>query len=156
MNSIFMTIWPLKKESNFKQYFNQHCYVGLFYSQIRCIALRVLKTSKEFWVFLFRQSSSNLSGNACLLVIGAFWSNLFVSVCQARFVARDRPVSGNKRLVFFEVFFWAFPILVSYKNKAMSASCPRQKFHTSSRFPSLFLSIPPAPVSSLISPPKSS
>ena len=27
------------------------------YSQIRCIALRVLRTSKEFWVLLFRQSS---------------------------------------------------------------------------------------------------
>ena len=29
----------------------------LVYSQIRFIALRVLQTSKEFWVFLFRQSS---------------------------------------------------------------------------------------------------
>ena len=29
----------------------------LVYRQIRCIALRVLQTSKEFWVFLFRQSS---------------------------------------------------------------------------------------------------
>ena len=27
------------------------------YSQIRCIALRVLQTSKEFWVFLFRPNS---------------------------------------------------------------------------------------------------
>ena len=27
----------------------------MFYSQIRCIALRVLQTSKGFWVFLFRQ-----------------------------------------------------------------------------------------------------
>ena len=26
------------------------------YSEIRCIALRVLQTSKRFWVFLFRQS----------------------------------------------------------------------------------------------------
>ena len=33
-----------------------------------------------------------------------------------------------------------FLILVSCKNKAMSASCPQQKFHSSSRFPSLFLS----------------
>ena len=33
-----------------------------------------------------------------------------------------------------------FPILVSCKNRAMSASCPQQKFHSSSRFPSLFLS----------------
>ena len=29
----------------------------LVYSQIRFIALRVLQTSKKFWVFLFRQSS---------------------------------------------------------------------------------------------------
>ena len=33
-----------------------------------------------------------------------------------------------------------FPILVSCKNRAMSASCPQQKFHSSWRFPSLFLS----------------
>ena len=33
-----------------------------------------------------------------------------------------------------------FLILVSCKNRAMSASCPQQKFHSSSRFPSLFLS----------------
>ena len=33
-----------------------------------------------------------------------------------------------------------FPILVSCKNRAMAASCPQQKFHSSSRFPSLFLS----------------
>ena len=33
----------------------KHLYWG--YCQIRCIALRILQTSKEFWVFLFRQSS---------------------------------------------------------------------------------------------------
>ena len=33
-----------------------------------------------------------------------------------------------------------FLILVSCKNKAISASCPQQKFHSSSRFSSLFLS----------------
>ena len=36
--------------------------------------------------------------------------------------------------------FMIFLILVSYKNIAMSASCPQQKFDSSSRFPSLFLS----------------
>ena len=43
------------------------------YSQIRRIALSVFQTSKEFWVFRFRQ------GNTCLLVTGAFRSTLFVS-----------------------------------------------------------------------------
>lgn len=33
----------------------KHLYWG--YCQIRCITLRILQTSKEFWVFLFRQSS---------------------------------------------------------------------------------------------------
>ena len=48
------------------------------YSQIRCIALRVLQTSKEFWVFIL----ADLLENTCLFVIGAFRSILFVSVFQ--------------------------------------------------------------------------
>ena len=36
--------------------------------------------------------------------------------------------------------FMIFLILVFSNNKAMSASCPQQKFHSSSRFRSLFLS----------------
>ena len=36
--------------------------------------------------------------------------------------------------------FMIFLILVFCKNKAMSASCPQQKFHSSTRFRSLFLS----------------
>ena len=55
------------------------------------------------------------------------------------FAACDRPVSGNDRLVFFEAFY-DLSYLVSCKNKAISASCPQQKFHSSSRFSSLFLS----------------
>ena len=41
---------------------------------------------------------------------------------------------------FSSKLFMIFLILVSCKNKAISASCPQQKFHSSSRFSSLFLS----------------
>ena len=37
----------------------KHLHWG--YCQICCIALRILQTSKEFWVFLFRQSSQQTS-----------------------------------------------------------------------------------------------
>ena len=63
----------------------------------------------------------------------------FVCFFVSRFTACDRRVSGNDRLVFFELFM-IFRILVSCKNKAMSASCPQQKFHPLLRFPSLILS----------------
>ena len=55
----------------------------------------------------------------------------FGCFCVARF---DRPVSGNNRSVFYTDFS---DLSYSYLT---SASCPRQKFHSSSRFPSLFLS----------------
>ena len=54
----------------------------------------------------------------------------FGCFCVARFVAFDRHVSGNNRSVFFEDFS---DLSYSY---LMSASC----LHSSSRFPSLFLS----------------
>ena len=38
------------------------------YSEIRCIALCVLQTSKDFWFFMFSQSSQWALGNTCLLV----------------------------------------------------------------------------------------
>ena len=41
---------------------------------------------------------------------------------------------------FSSMLFMIFLILVFCKNKAMSASCPQQKFHSSTRFRSLFLS----------------
>ena len=65
----------------------------------------------------------------------------FVCFCVSRFTAAacDCPVSGLDQLVLSK-FFMIFLILVSCKNKAMCASSPRQKFHSSSRFPSLFLS----------------
>ena len=81
---------------------------------------------------------ADLLGNTCLLVIGAFRSTLFVSVFQGLFSC-DRPVSGNSPLNFFEVFS-DLSYFVSCKNKAMSASCPRQKVHSSLQFPSLFFS----------------
>ena len=73
------------------------------YSQIICIALRVLQTSKEFWVFQFHQSSS---GPLRKHIFTCDWciSIHFVCFCVLRFVACDRPVSGNNRLVFFEYF----------------------------------------------------
>ena len=49
----------------------------------------------------------------------------------------DRPISGNNRLVtFVSQIFLIFLILVTSKNKAMSASFLRQKIHSPSRFPS--------------------
>ena len=64
----------------------------------------------------------------------------FVCVCFSRFVACDRPLLGNNRLVFFKDFSDVLFLQVSCKNKAMSASYPLQNVHSSSRFPSLFLS----------------
>ena len=63
----------------------------------------VLQTSKEFRVFLFRQSSS---GPLRKHIFTCDWciSIHFVCFCVLRFVACDRPVSGNNRLVFFEDF----------------------------------------------------
>ena len=80
------------------------------YSQIHCITLRVSQTSKEFWVFLFCQ---NLSGPLRKQIITCDWciSIHFVCFCLSRFVACDRPVSGNGRPVFFKYFFWSFLFL---------------------------------------------
>ena len=48
----------------------------------------------------------DLLGNTCLLVIGAFRSTLFVSALGSPLViALFRIVSGNNRLVFFDVFY---------------------------------------------------
>ena len=62
-----------------------------------------MQTSKEFWVFLFRQSSS---GPLRKHIFTCDWciSIHFVCFCFLRLVACDRPVSGNNRLVFFEYF----------------------------------------------------
>ena len=50
--------WPTQNVSsndNFLQ-INTKNLTYTVYSEIRCIALLILQTSKEFWVFLFRQS----------------------------------------------------------------------------------------------------
>ena len=62
-----------------------------------------MQTSKKFWVFLFRQSSS---GPLRKHIFTCDWciSIHFVCFCFLRLVACDRPVSGNNRLVFFEYF----------------------------------------------------
>ena len=53
----------------------------------------------------------------------------------------DRPVSGNNRLLKFALqIFMIFLNLVTCENKATSASFLRQKIHSPSPFPSLFLS----------------
>ena len=98
-------------------------------SQIRCIVLRVVQTSKEFWFF----SINHLGGPLSKRMFTCDWCILihFGCFCVARF---DRPVSGNNRSVFYTDFS---DLSYSYLT---SASCPRQKFHSSSRFPSLFLS----------------
>ena len=98
-------------------------------SQIRCIVLRVLQTSKEFCFFFINY----LGGPLRKRMFTCDWCILihFGCFCVARF---DRPVSGNNRSVFYTDFS---DLSYSY---LMSASCPRQKFHSSSRFPSLFLS----------------
>ena len=54
----------------------------------------------------------------------------FFCFCVLRFVACDRPVSGNNRLVFFEDF----------SDHSSSCLLPLTKIHSSWRFPSLFLS----------------
>ena len=64
----------------------------------------------------------------------------FVCFCFSTFVACDRPLSGNNQLVFFKDFSDVLFFQVSCKNKTMSASCPLQNVHSSSWFPSLFLS----------------
>ena len=80
-------------------------------------------------------------GHGLRFVIGGFRSVCF-GVCfvfQGSLLC-DRPVSGINRLVkFASQIFLIFLILVTYKNKATSASFLRQKIYSPSRFPSLFL-----------------
>ena len=118
-----------------------------YYSEIRCIALCVLPTSKELRLFVFRQSSyrkhmftwTSSKGHCLWFVIGGFRSVLFVSSWFQGSLLCDSPVSGNNRLVkFASQIFLVFLILVTCKNKATSASFLRKKIHSPSRFPSPF------------------
>ena len=64
------------------------------YSQICCIALRILQTSKEFWVFC---SVNHLSAplRKHMFTCDKCISIHFVCFCVPRLVAYDRPVSDN-------------------------------------------------------------
>ena len=105
-----------------------------------------------FCVFLFRQSSQRTAQETNMymhkfkrsrFVIRDQWISIrFVCFMFQGLLLCDRPVSGNNRLVRFALqIFMIFLILVTCKNKATtSASFLRQKIHSSSRFPSLFLS----------------
>ena len=82
--------------------------------------------SKKSWVFFC--CVNHLSGTPRKQMFTWTWwisIRLFVSV----FHWVRCSVWGNHRLVCFEDFFWSFFIFVTCKNKAMSASFPRQKFH---------------------------
>ena len=92
---------------------------------------------------------ANLLGNTCLLarvqkvMVYDSWLVDFdpFLLRVSRFVACDRPVSGNNRLVkFASQIFMIFLILVTCKNKATPASFLRQTIHSPSRFSLLFLS----------------
>ena len=64
---------------------------------------------------------------------------MFTCDCVSRFVACDRPVSGNNRLVFFEDFSNLFYSCFSQKESNVCL-LPSTKNPLISRFPPLFLS----------------
>ena len=88
---------------------------------------------------MFTRTSSK--GHGLWFVIGEFRFVLFVS----RFKVRCFVIvlfRANIQLVKFAMhFFLIFVILVTRKNKAMSASFIRQKIHSPLRFPVLFLAV---------------
>ena len=77
-----------------------------------------------------------------MIVIRDWWISIrFVCFVFQGSLLCDGPVSGNNRLVnFASHIFIVFLILVTCKNKAVSASFLRKKIYSPSRFPSLFLS----------------
>ena len=83
------------------------------------------KLRRKFWFFC---SVNHLSGPLRKHMFTWDWCIFihFFGFCVSRLVAFDRPVSGKIFLIFLILFFC--------KKKAMSASCPRQKFHSSSLF----------------------
>ena len=88
--------------------------------------------------YIFTYTSSK--GHGLWFVIVGF-RTLFVHFIFQVSLLCDRPVSGNYRLVKFALhIFTIFLILVTCENKATSASFLRQKIHSPSWFPSLFLS----------------
>ena len=116
------------------------------YSEIRCITLCVLHISGFSVPSIIL---TDLLGNTCLLakfkrswfVICDWWISIrFVCFMLQGLLLCDHPVLGNNRLKFASQIFMIFLILVTCKNKATSASFLRQKIHSPSRFPWLFLS----------------
>ena len=117
------------------------------YSEICCIVLCVLHILGFSVLSIILV---DLLGNTCLLarvqkvmVCDSWLVDLDPFVCfvfQGSLLC-DRPISGNNGLVkFASQIFMIFLILVTCKNKAMSASFLWQKIHLLSQFPSLFLS----------------
>ena len=94
--------------------------------------------SRPLRKYLFACTSSKghgfwfvIGGSRSVLLVSCFKVPCFVIVLS----------SGNNRLVkFASQIFMIFLILVTCKNKATCASFLRQKIHSPSRFPSLFLS----------------
>ena len=80
-------------------------------------------------------------GHDLWFVIGGFLSVLFVSRFKVRncFVIVLFRAINNRLVKFATHLFLNFLILVTCKNKATSASFIRQKLHSPSRFPLLFL-----------------
>ena len=108
-----------------------HCVVanfkGILGSSVLSITLVDFLGNKFTWM--------SSKGLRLWFIIGGFWFVCFVSVFQGRFVACDPPFSGYNRLVCFKLYFVIFLIIVICKNIAMSASFPREKFHSPSQFP---------------------
>ena len=73
-------------------------------------------------------------------MIRGFRSVLFVSCFKIRCFVIVLLRAKIDELRLLRRFFWSFLILVTCKNKATSAFFLRQKIHSPSRFPSLFLS----------------
>ena len=82
--------------------------------------------------FGFFCSVNHLSGPLRKHMFTCDWciSIHFVCFCVSRFVACDRPVSA-----IIDYFSWKIFLII-----LILVSCPRQKVHSSSRFPSLYLS----------------
>ena len=122
------------------------------HSEIRCIALCVFANFEGILGFSVPSIIlADLLGNFVYLhefkrswfEIRDWWISIsFVCFAFQGLLLCDRPVSGNYRLVKFAMqIFLIFLILVTCKNKATSASFIRQKIHSASRFPLLFLPV---------------
>ena len=112
---------------------------GPIFSEIRCIALCVLQTSKEFCIFCsvnhlrgpFRKhmfTCTSSKGHGLRFVIGGFRSVLFVSCFKVRcfVIVLFRAVIDQLRLIDSQIFL-LFLLLVTSNNKVTSPFFLRQK-----------------------------